>query len=383
MTEPESAPRRSILFANNFPGPTLGGAEVQLMHLVRGALAEGWRVVVAAAGGSALAGDARAVGADVFEMEFSRARMPSKPGRLRDIAAAYDVDVMVGTSFLTNMLVRRAAAGLEGTKVVNVVHTEPDASKREGAGLFRFGIKRRVDAASRERVDRFIAQSSAVRNALCAGGVEPERVAVIPNGIDVAQVRSDAMLPQPEGLGAAGPLVGCVGRLAPVKGVEYFVRMAGSLGFQVPRARFVVAGSGPEESRLREIAYAHNLGDRLLFLGHVSPSAPVLAACDVVVVPSLSEGFALVAAEAMALARPVVGTRVGGLADVVADGETGFLVPPADAEALAAAVARLLRDPAMAQAMGEAGARRCEERFTVQRMVADHLALYAELAQAP
>ncbi len=372
--------RRSILFVNNFPGPTLGGGEVHLMHLVRGALADGWQVVVVAAAGSALAGDARAVGAEVFELEYTRARMASKPGRLRDIAAAFDVDVMVGTGFLTNMLVRRAAAGLEGTKVINIVHTEPDASRHEGAGPLRLGMRRRVDAASRERVDRFVAISSAVRNALCAEGVEAGRVVTIPNGIDIAQVRSDAMLPQPEGLGAAGPLVGCVGRLVPVKGVEYFVRMAGSLGFQLPRARFVIAGSGPEESRLREVAYAHTLGDRLLFLGHVSPSAPVLAACDVVVIPSLSEGFALVAAEAMALARPVVGTRVGGLVDVVVDGKTGLLVPPADPEALATAVARLLRDPAGAQAMGEAGAARCEEHFTVQRMVAGHLALYAEVA---
>ncbi|MBE0417872.1 MAG: glycosyltransferase family 4 protein [Coriobacteriia bacterium] len=375
-----TAVRRSILFVNNFPGPTLGGGEVHLMHLVRGAIAEDWQVSVATAKGSALAGDARAVGADVFELGYSRTRLPSKPGRLRDIAAAYDADVIVGTGFLTNMLVRRAAAGLEDTKVVNIVHTEPDASRHEGAGPLGLGMRRRVDAASRGRVDRFVAISSAVRNALCAGGVEPERVITIPNGIDIATVRSDAGLPAPEGLRVTGPLVGCVGRLAPVKGVEYFIRMAGSLGFQVPRARFVIAGSGPEDSRLREIAYAHNLGDRLVFLGHVSPVAPVLAACDVVVIPSLSEGFALVAAEAMALSRPVVGTSVGGLADVVVDGETGLLVPPADSEALAAAVARLLRNPALATRMGEAGAARAEEHFTLERMVRAHLDLYAELA---
>lgn len=374
------AARHSVLFANNFPGPTLGGGEVHLMHLVRGAIAAGWQVSVAAAKGSALAGDARAAGADVFELEYSRARMPSKPGRLRDIAAAYDADVIVGTGFLTNMLVRRAAAGLEGAKVVNIVHTEPDASRHEGSGPLRLGMRRRVDAASRDRVDRFVAVSSAVRDALCAGGVRPECVITIPNGIDIATVRSDAGLPAPEGLAAAGPLVGCVGRLAPVKGVEYFIRMAGSLGFQLPRARFVIAGSGPEESHLREIAYAHGLGERLAFLGHVSLVAPVLAACDVVVIPSLSEGMPTVALEAMALGKPVVGTRVGGLVDVVVDGETGLLVPSADPEALAAAVARLLRDPALATRMGEAGAARAEERFTVQRMVGDHLALFAELA---
>ena len=377
MTEPA---HRSILFVNNFSGPTLGGGEVHLMYLVGAALADGWQVCVAAAKGSALAGDARAAGAAVVELEYSRARMANKPKRLREIALACEAQVIVGTGFLTNMLVRRASQGLEDVAIVNIVHTEPDASRHEGAGPLGLGMRKRVDAASRDRVDRFVAISSAVRNAVCAGGVEPERVITIPNGIDVDLVRSDAGLPAPDGLREAGPLIGYVGRLAPVKGVEYFVRMAGSLGFQVPRARFVIAGAGSEESRLREISYAHKLGDRLVFLGYVSPVAPVLAVCDVVVIPSLSEGFALVAAEAMALGRPVVGTNVGGLADVVVDGVTGLLTPPADPESLATAVARLLRDPALMQSMGEAGAARVEEHFTVERMVRDHLALYEELA---
>lgn len=372
---------RSILFVNNFPGPTLGGGEVHLMHLVRGALTGGWEVSVAAASGSALAADAGSAGAAVTELEYARARIPREPGRLRELAEGCGACVVVGTGFLANMLVRRAAAGLDGVAVVNIAHTEPDASRHEGSGPLRIAMRRRIDLASRSRVDAFIAVSSAVRNALCAGDVAPERVHVIPNGIDIAALRAAAELPGPDALRATGPLVGCVGRLTPVKGVEHFVRMSSALGFQVPRARFVVAGSGPEESRLREIAYAHGLGDRLVFLGYVTPAAPVLAACDVVVVPSLSEGFSLVAAEAMALSRPVVATRVGGVTDVVVDGETGLLAPPADPESLGTAVARLLRDPALAVRMGEAGASRVEKHFTVERMVDEHLALFASLVE--
>jgi glycosyltransferase involved in cell wall biosynthesis len=343
---------RSVLFANNFPGPTLGGAEVHLMHLVRGAIAADWQVSVAAAKGSALAGDARAAGADVFELEYSRARMPSKPGRLRDIAAAYDADVIVGTGFLTNMLVRRAAAGLEGTKVVNIVHTEPDASRHEGSGPLRLGMRRRVDATSRDRVDRFVAISSAVRNALCAGGVAPERVVTIPNGIDIATVRCrrrSARAGGPGGCRAARRLRGTPRAGQRCRVLHPNGRLAGFPGAARPlRDRGLRSGGEPPaRDRLRAQPRRPARLPR-----HVSPVAPVLAACDVVVIPSLSEGFALVAAEAMALGKPVVGTQVGGLADVVVDGETGLLVPPADPEALAAAVARLLHDPALAAADG-------------------------------
>ena len=377
----------TIVFVNNFGGPTLGGGEVLLMHLVRGLMREGWGVHVAAARGSALVREAGEAGAEVSELEFTRARLPGKPARIREIAAAAGARVVVGTGFLTNILVRSAMRGVPGIAVVNIVQTEPDSPRFEGAGPLALAARRRLDACARGRVDAFVAVSSAVRNALCASGIEAERVHVIANGVDVealeAAAEADAVgvgSRVREVAGGGAPLVGYVGRLAPVKGAEYFVRMAAQLATLVPDARFLVAGSGPEEGRLREIAAAHRLGERLAFLGHVSPAAPVLAACDVVVLPSLSEGMPTTALEAMALVTPVVATAVGGLAEVVADGETGILVPPADAGALADAVAGLLADPARARAMGEAGAARVAERFGLERMVAEYVALVEELA---
>ncbi len=377
MTQP--APR-SIVFVNNFAAPTLGGGEVHLMHLVRGALAAGWNVGLVAALASALAEQATDAGATVTELDFSRARLARIPTRIRDAVASSGAQVLVGTGFLTNVCVRHAARGLD-VSVVNIAHTEPDASRHEGAGPLRLAMRRRLEAAGRSRVDAFVAISSAVRNALCSAGADPVRVHLIPNGIDIEAVRAEAAHPLPEVFDSAGPVVGCIGRLAPVKGVEYFVRMAATLSVRMPHVRFVVAGSGPEESRLREIAYAAGLGEHLAFLGHVPNAASVIAACEVVVIPSLSEGFSLVAAEAMALAKPVVATRVGGVTDVVTDRETGLLVPPADPEALAAAVARVLADPGLARAMGTAGARRAEERFTLDRMVRGYLELFSSLAE--
>ena len=121
-------------------------------------------------------------------------------------------------------------------------------------------------------------------------------------------------------------VVGALARLEKVKGVEFFIRAAASLTDESSVA-FAVAGTGSEESYLRELVVAQGLTDKLTFLGRVDNSAAFLAACDIVVMPSLSEGMPLVPMEAMALGKPVVATSVGGTPEVVLDGETGLLVP--------------------------------------------------------
>ncbi|MBS3956574.1 MAG: glycosyltransferase family 4 protein [Clostridiales bacterium] len=381
----QSGLARTVLFVNNFPGPTLGGGEIHLMQLVRALLRDAWHVRVIAAQQSELARTARDAGAHVDEFEFSYTYLPSVPARIRGIAVSSGADIVIGTGFLTNVLVRLAMRAVPGVAVVNIAHTEPDAARYEGAGAIALAARRRVERCALDRVDAFVAISSEVSRALLARGVDGRRVHTICNAVDPAAVRADAQaiaLPpvMARQLSARVPLVGYVGRLSLVKGAEYFIQMAARLVQREPDVCFVVVGSGPEEGRLREIAAAYALGERLVFLGHVSPAAPVLAACDVVVLPSLSEGMPTVTLEAMALAKPVVATRVGGLPDVVADGETGLLVPPADPDALAEAVASLLRDPARARAMGEAGRARVEERFTLERMLAEYRTLFDTLA---
>ena len=143
--------------------------------------------------------------------------------------------------------------------------------------------------------------------------------------------------------------------------------------------RFVIAGTDPAPASCARSPRSWAWPADVEFVGYVESVAPLLAALDVVVVPSLSEASGLTAMEALALGVPVVASRVGGLPEVVADGSTGLLVPPGDAAAIAGAVTRLLDDPVLARSLAAAGTRRVEERFALDQMVEGYLRLYREL----
>jgi len=164
-----------------------------------------------------------------------------------------------------------------------------------------------------------------------------------------------------------------------IKGCELFIRAAARLAGDDPTMRFTIAGTGSRESAIRRLANALGVADRVEFLGYVESVPPVLAGLDVLVVPSLSEASSLIAMEALALGVPVIASDVGGLPEVVTHGENGLLVPPGDVEAIASAVTRVVSDREWARALGDAGARRVEERFTVEQMVRGYLGLYRGL----
>jgi len=138
----------------------------------------------------------------------------------------------------------------------------------------------------------------------------------------------------------------------------------------------VFAGDGPLRADLEACARRAGLGDRLRLLGFRSDLARIYAALDVVVLPSHSEGMPLAALEAMAAARPVVASQVGGLPEVVVDGETGLLFPPGNRRALVEALGALLADPGRRRRLGLSGRRRYEERFTLARMADAYAAIY-------
>jgi glycosyltransferase involved in cell wall biosynthesis len=180
------------------------------------------------------------------------------------------------------------------------------------------------------------------------------------------------------------PRLLCIGRLIPIKGHLVLLRALAQARAQVPGVRLDVAGRGPLEPALK--AYARELGleDAVRFLGFVSPVQSAIEDAAVVVVPSLGEGFGMVALEAMERARPVIASTVGGLPEIVADGETGLVVPPADAEALADAIVALAGDLPRAAAMGRAGRDRALAEFTPERCVERVEELYLRaLAPAP
>lgn len=261
-----------------------------------------------------------------------------------------------------------------------------------GAGLTL--MQRRVHRVMCHLADSILANADAVRQWLIEEGYDPAKITVIRNGIDLspyARTDAGARLRQELGLPARAPLVAVVGRLHPLKGIEYFLEAAAIVSGRFQEARFLVVGERytdrggvevKDGSYRRELArYATRLGldQRVVFTGIRLDTAELLSEVAVSVLPSLSEGLSNVLLESMAARVPVVATRVGGNPEVVEDGVTGLLVPPSDSAALAQAICRLLENPHLASQFGQAGRQRVAERFSLERMVQETERLYQKL----
>ncbi len=233
-------------------------------------------------------------------------------------------------------------------------------------------------------ITRVMANSEGVRTMLIeAEKIDPQRIELIYNGVDL-----DAFLIPPKEEGRLPlepgdrPIV-VVANLWPVKGHEILLEAAVRVAAFYPRAKFVLVGTGAARRAILEArARALSIEKQVLFLGPRQDVPQLLPQMEISVLPSLAEGFSNAILESMAAALPMVATDVGGNREAIVEGETGFLVPPSDPEALADRILRLLGDRALAQRMGRAGKRRIETTFSLQRMVAETERFYERLLEA-
>ena len=181
------------------------------------------------------------------------------------------------------------------------------------------------------------------------------------------------------GIPEACPLVFVFCRLNQMKGVDYFLEAAAKVARQRPDVRFLIAGDGAHKRELEYRAAEVGLRDRTIFAGFRCDVPALLAEASLSVLPSLSEGLSNSLLESMAAGVPAIAARVGGNPEVIDDEVTGLLVPPRDPAALAGAMERLLEDQQLARRFGEAGRRRVEENFSVERSVREIERLYGRL----
>jgi glycosyltransferase involved in cell wall biosynthesis len=206
--------------------------------------------------------------------------------------------------------------------------------------------------------------------------VPASRVRVIVNGVDIARFAPTADAPPRS---APGPTIGVLTRLDSRKGLPYLVQATEQLRSDLPNIQLLIAGDGEERATLERQARSLGLTERVVFTGAVTDPASFYRTLDLFVLPSLDEAFGLVLLEAMAAGLPVIGTRVGGVPEILEDGQQGLLVAPADSRALAEAIRSLWGDPDRRKRMAEA-ARQHALRFDIGRTAKELQAAYEEFA---
>jgi ribosomal protein S18 acetylase RimI-like enzyme len=213
----------------------------------------------------------------------------------------------------------------------------------------------------------------------------PRRILAIPNGVTEAARNHEVDLPELRRQLGARPcdlLILSIARLASDKGLEYLIQAAATLPVTGRRIRTVIAGDGPERERLERLTNSLGVTDRVTFTGFREDVGDLLAACDLVILPSFREGLSISLLQAMAAGRPIIATTIGSQKEVASHAEMALLVPPADAPALREAILRLARDPELMNRLG-ANARAVYESFyTETRMLRAYWQLYIDLLRA-
>lgn len=331
------------------------------------------------------------LGYPVLSLKMTSIRdLPRGVARLSRLLHEHPVDV-IHTHLYGANLVGRVAGALKGIPVVSSLHNpdyEPETFK-DNASLspakLRF-LNWLDRLSSRLARPEFVAVSQYVRqSAIRRLGIPSDRTRVIYNPIDLstfapsASVVARAVQLRAEfGLASGDPVLLCVARLDPQKGLRYLIEALPALVGPFPRMAALFIGGGPPSAQasLLELAEARGVRSYVHFLGVQTDVRPYLEMCDLFVLPSLYEGMGIALVEAMAMGRACVATRATAVPEVVSEGESGLLVAPANPSELATAIARLLNDPILRSRMGAAGRRLALERFDVANNIGQLEAVY-------
>ena len=340
--------------------PNWGGTELHILNLSEQLRQRGHDVTIACRPGRWVEERAQQMGLPTVPITVLRQQDWQDFRKLRRVLREKKIDVM-HVHWSLDMIVPGVAAVREGVPVRILSRHMP------------YPFKKRLGRMLYSRLfTRMVTVSDSVRDTLIGCGIAPAKVETIHHGTDVEAFAhttqsvkaARAALGIPEDRVA----VGIVGRIAPEKGHQVLLRAAQTLGDRYP-VQYVVIGNGPDEAVLRETAQRMGLADRVLFTGFRDDVNNAMSALDIVTVPSTwNEPCSAVVQQAMALSKPVIGTSVGGTPEMVREGQTGLLVPPSDAAALADALARLSGDAFLRHQMGAAGRETVEARFSLRIM---------------
>jgi glycosyltransferase involved in cell wall biosynthesis len=384
LTDKETSPVRVLHVVGE---SRFGGAARIILGLGQVAQAEGWQVDVLTTD-PVFQQAVRQCGLGLVDLDVIR----------RQIRPVWDLGGLVRlTRFLRRQpyqvvhthtskggFVGRLAARLAGVPVI--MHTVHGFAFHEASPAYVRKSYSTLEQLASRWCDRIVSVSDFHRAwAIELGICNPRQIVAIPNGIaDIARKRAAGLLDIRRELGAGhGDLVILsMARLAPDKGLEYLIEAAAMLPHTGRRFQIVIAGDGPERERLEQHAGYMGVTERVRFLGFREDVGDLLAASDLVVLPSLREGLSIALLEAMAAGKPIIATSIGSQREVTAHADMARLVRPADARALSEAIVRLAGDEALMARLGRTARAVYESRYTENRMLHAYRQLYLDLLSA-
>lgn len=367
----------SILFV--IDGLEFGGGERVFLQLAAG-LRDRYQVFVAMMLGGRFEQELKELGVRYFSVDMSQ-RLSWKPIlQIKDIIQNNKIDFLHSQGARADFFARVAGRLV---RVPHILCTVAMPAEGFEVSLLRKKIYRFMDLLSERYVERFIVVSDSLKRILIERrGILAYRVVRIYNGIELDQYRPDAdhiNLRKELGIPQDVLLIGAIGRMVWQKGFEYLIEAIPAIIKTFPKAKILIVGDGPLRKSLEALSEELRVKDNVIFMGFRSDIKEILSAIDILVIPSLLEGFPMITLEAMAMAKPIIATNIDGIAEQITSGENGILVPPKDPDALAKAIIRVLADKESGKTMGLAARKKVEREFSVEKMVRETEKAYLSL----
>ncbi len=360
-----------------------GGGERVFAQVINGLSPENYEMYLASNSGRELYESLTNKDVCSIPLDFSKRFNPSLIFKLIRVIKDKKIDIVHGQGGRAEFYARLAARLAGRTKYVSTI-----AMPVEGydVGLLRKSIYFVLDRTVERYVDRFIVVSEVLRNTfITKHHIPPEKVVKIYNGIEIdhydPEGAASLRLKIRDGLGVNKDdiLLGAVGRMVWQKGFEFLVRCIQHVVEASGEIKVIMVGEGPLKKDLEHLCRQLKVEDKIIFAGFRSDIKEILSAVDIVVIPSLLEGFPMLTLEAMAMEKPIVATRIDGITEQMTDDLEGILVPPRDPVTLAAAINRLIENKEFAHSLGLAARKRVEKEFAVKKMIDETENVYHSL----
>ncbi len=350
-----------------------GGAENLLLDITRKLDKEKFNLLVCYIYGcGTLAEQIKETGTRVYDLSLKGRIDPLLPFRLFSLMRREKIRIL-HTHLVHASIVGRLVAKLAGIRSITTTRHYAYYNKQKK-------LVNWIEGKTALLNDNFIAVSRAVKDHMVKReNYDPREIEVIQNAVDLTLF--DSTTSKTRSNRDKRFLLGTVGRLHPSKGYDTLLRSLPQVMERFPQMKLMIAGNGEEEEHMRQLCHALKISERVMFLGRKKRSEifDLLQEIDIFVLASNWEGLPMAALEAMASGIAVVATKVGGLPEIVDEGKTGFLVPPAQPNALAEKINYLLRNREVCMEMGRKGREKIKVHFSIERMMTKLELLYQDL----
>lgn len=365
-------------------GGVQGGTEIHVLDLVKRLDKNRFKTILTLFYDGPIVEDAKKRGIEVRLLNKRFRGDLSVICKLIEIIRGDDIDILHTHLANGNLYGRLAALTKKKCRVVTTVHLW---GKDSLVDIFRSSFLRTLidkqDIWMSRFSDKIIALSEGIKKDLIKEGIRKDKITVIPNGIDLDSYNANSYDSQKIrnqlGLSFHETIIGTVGRLAPVKNIPLLLRSAKDIISQGTPAKFLIIGDGPLRNSLEQLVSDLGISRDVMFTGWQWDIKPIISILDIFVLCSSYETLPYALLEAMAMARPVIATSVGGNLDIVENNRSGILVPPADREALTKAILYLISRRDMANWMGKEGRQVIEKKYDIETTISKTTKMYQSL----